>query len=1038
MSQRTEESSPEIIIDLNEKPMRVLHVDDELSFLEIAKQCLELQGPFQVDTVSSVEEAFEKLKKETYDAIVSDYQMPRKDGLEFLKDLRANGNSVPFVMFTGKGREEIAVKAWNLGADHYVNKDGDPETVYCELAHCLRSVVEKHAAETQARETTKKLQTIYQNALEGIAYVDPEENFVYVNKAFADILGCQEDQLVGMNLRRFVDEKDWGKMKRETEKRQRGEASRYELVLRRTDGTRRNVMISGSPSFGSDGSFAGTVGIVLDITERTEAEEKLRESREKYRDLAESIDDVFFAMDQELRYTYWNKASKRLTGISEKEAIGKSLTEVFPDVKGTKVEQFYLERLNTREPGTFLYEHNIKGKDFTFEINAYPTKNGLSVIAKDITERKRAEEVLQESEESFGALLEEAPIVICNTDLKGNITYVNKRFEEAMGYSREEVIGKNGFKLGIMSDKTSRLLAERMKDRLIGKPRRISEGLFKRKDGEWMWTEVEGKLIRRFGVPVGFQLIMIDISERKRAEKERRHYEEKLSALNTYSRNLNMATSMEAIYELTLEVAEKVLGFEFADILITEGKMLCLATLRGRSRVSSLTLPLDGDRGITVKAAKTGKPVFVPDVSKEKAYVEGGLETRSELAVPIMIGDRVLGVLNVESKELNAFNEKDRELLETLASHAATAISNLDRAKDLETYTREIQETKQKFEGLFLGNPEATVYLAPDFRIIDVNPRFEELFGNSLSEIKGICIDDVIVPKNMIDEAEMLDKKAIKGYVYHDTLRMRKDGSMVPVSVSAASILIQGKLVGYIGVYKDISALKKTEHTLAIMNEKLRVVGGLTRHDAQNKLLSVTGNAYLLKKQLADDSTALDKLRSIEAAVEQTVRIFDFAKTYEMLGAEELAYVDAEKTVNEAISLFSGLKGVKVTNDCHKLYVLADSLLRQLFFNLIDNSLKYGQKTTTIRLSFEKTGQQQLRLVYEDDGVGIPLANKPKLFKEGFTTGGSTGHGLYLIKKMMEVYGWTIEETGKEGRGARFVLTIPHLNSNGKENYQLR
>jgi len=347
-----------------------------------------------------------------------------------------------------------------------------------------------------------------------------------------------------------------------------------------------------------------------------------------------------------------------------------------------------------------------------------------------------------------------------------------------------------------------------------------------------------------------------------------------------------------------------------------------------------------------------------------------------------------------------------------------------------------VLESQKKFEGLFMGNPEATVYLTQDFHILGVNPRFVTLFGHTLEEIQGKCLDDVIVPRSMIDEAEMLNKKAVEGYVYHDTLRVRKDNSIIPVSISAAPILIQGKLIGYIGVYKDISDLKNTEHALEIMNEKLRVVGGLTRHDVRNKLSWVTGNAYLLKKHLAGDSDALDKIRDMEAAIEQTVKILDFAKTYEMLGAEKLVYVDVQKAVNEAIQLFSDLKGVKVTNDCNGLHVLADSLLRQLFYNLIDNSLKYGQKTTLIKVSFEKTDQHQLKIVYSDDGVGISIANKPKLFKEGYTTGGSTGYGLYLIRKMMEVYGWTLEETGEPDRGARFVFTIPHLNSNGKENYQ--
>ena len=130
MAESAVESSAEVVVDLNEKePIRILYVDDETSLLRIAKQCLEMEGSFQVDTASSVDEALEKVKKGSYDAVVSDYQMPGKDGLELLKELREKGDSTPFIMFTGKGREEVAIKALNLGANQYLNKTGDPETV---------------------------------------------------------------------------------------------------------------------------------------------------------------------------------------------------------------------------------------------------------------------------------------------------------------------------------------------------------------------------------------------------------------------------------------------------------------------------------------------------------------------------------------------------------------------------------------------------------------------------------------------------------------------------------------------------------------------------------------------------------------------------------------------------------------------------------------------------------------------------------------------------------------------------------------------
>jgi len=133
--------------------------------------------------------------------------------------------------------------------------------------------------------------------------------------------------------------------------------------------------------------------------------------------------------------------------------------------------------------------------------------------------------------------------------------------------------------------------------------------------------------------------------------------------------------------------------------------------------------------------------------------------------------------------------------------------------------------------------------------------------------------------------------------------------------------------------------------------------------------------------------------------------------------------------------VFADVHGVKIVNDCHGLTVLADSLLQHLFYNLIHNSLKHGEKVSQIRVYYEEAGKDKLKLVYEDDGIGIPKNEKEKIFTEGYGKG--TGYGLYLIKKMCEVYGWTIKETGKQGKGAQFTITIPKVNRIGKIRYRL-
>jgi signal transduction histidine kinase len=216
----------------------------------------------------------------------------------------------------------------------------------------------------------------------------------------------------------------------------------------------------------------------------------------------------------------------------------------------------------------------------------------------------------------------------------------------------------------------------------------------------------------------------------------------------------------------------------------------------------------------------------------------------------------------------------------------------------------------------------------------------------------------------------------------------------------------------------------------------LLVIGGLTRHDVQNKLMVVKGNTFLLRKKIGNNPELTPYLNSIDKALLDTERLFEFSRLYEKIGSEQIKEINVEQSFEEAISFFENLENKDVTNECHGLIILADSLLTQLFYNLIDNSLKHGEKVTKIRLSF-LTSKNSTDLVYEDDGLGIPKDIKSKLFTKGFTTGNGSGNGLALIKQIVDVYGWNIQEIGEPGKGAKFLISIPMVNLNGKVNYHI-
>jgi PAS domain S-box-containing protein len=325
---------------------------------------------------------------------------------------------------------------------------------------------------------------------------------------------------------------------------------------------------------------------------------------------------------------------------------------------------------------------------------------------EDAANQKQIEKALNDGEQLFRLVAENSFTGILIADENFKIIYCNEEIERIGSYSKEEIIGQD-FRKYLHKDSKA-LVQQRFLNRQRGEytPPHYEFKIVK-KNGDIREVDVKASVIKhRFGKR--YTLVQIvDITDRRKMEKERTVLEQSLSALNIYGQSLNMAKTTKQVYELTLDAADKTLGFEIASILIIEGKMLRLAAQRGYRQRLTIKLPLDWKKGITVRAARKGSTVYVPDVTKDEAYFDATSAIRSEcnqtserrvrakkilseLAVPIKVGNNVLGVLNVESKKIAGFDEKDRKLLEMLASHAATAMSNLRRHAQLRDISEKI------------------------------------------------------------------------------------------------------------------------------------------------------------------------------------------------------------------------------------------------------------------------------------------------------------------------------------------------------------
>jgi PAS domain S-box-containing protein len=419
---------------------------------------------------------------------------------------------------------------------------------------------------------------------------------------------------------------------------------------------------------------------------------------------------------------------------------------------------------------------------------------------------------------------------------------------------------------------------------------------------------------------------------------------------------------------------------------------------------------------------------YWPQLTVNKSILEQGKWIEGEIEVNAPIGKR-----NAEFRSNPVIRDNEVVAIQSVLRDIT------DRKKNEQA----ILESQQKFSALFSANPEAAVFVDTDFHVIEANQRFSALFGYSLDEIKGKVVTDLIVPGDAEEESKTIRRKILLEPVEIVTRRKRKDGSQVPLFMSGGPVFVGDKVIGLVMVYKDISdiiavqdALSKALSTAELLNEKLSIVGGFVRHDVRNKLSAINGNVYLAKKQAGDNVATQKCLDQIKLSSDNIVRILDYSKTFESLGNEKLALTDVGAAFDQAVSLFTDLKGVKIVNDCKGFSVLADSMLTTMFHNLIDNSMKYAEKLAQIKAYTLTNADGSRSIVYEDDGVGIDVETKKHLFEKGFGKG--TGLGLYLIKKATDVYGWKIEETGMKWHGARFVMTIPKTSEKGQIEHQVQ
>ncbi|MGB2582189.1 MAG: PAS domain S-box protein, partial [Thermoplasmata archaeon] len=309
--------------------INVLLVDDEPEFAELVHFFLGRQHDITVHSTNTVKKALEMIDTTKYDAIVSDYMMPEINGIDFLKILRAKGRSIPFILLTGRGREDVAVQALNLGADFYVEKHGDPKAIFAELANAINQCVEKRAALESLKASERKYRELVELTQEGIWAIDCEGRTTLVNAKMAQLLGYHPDEMMGKLFFDFMDS-SWRKKAVEYfDRRMKGVSEHHEFEFTRKDGTVLHALVNTSSSHGDDGNVTGGVAVIFDLSDRARCEVILKDERDvaqKYLDIARVM---ILCIDTDGRVTLVNRRGCEILGYSRDEILGKDWFSTF-------------------------------------------------------------------------------------------------------------------------------------------------------------------------------------------------------------------------------------------------------------------------------------------------------------------------------------------------------------------------------------------------------------------------------------------------------------------------------------------------------------------------------------------------------------------------------------------------------------------------------------------------------------------------------------------------------------------------------------
>ncbi|WP_300039913.1 PAS domain S-box protein, partial [Methanospirillum sp.] len=922
------------------------------------------------------------------------------DGIEFLKRLKSEGDLTPFIILTGKGHEKVVIEALNNGADFYIQKSEDPEAQFAELSNTIRHTVLRRRAESELLEYQKKVNDIIDFLPDATFAIDNEGMVIAWNRAMVEMTGISKEDMLGQGDYAYT-VPFYGARRKQlldlNEKEDEGISSQYQSFKKRGQtlnaetfapalfgGKGAYIWVTGAPLYDIHNNRIGAIESVRDITEKKLLEQALQASEERYRNVVEEQAEFIARFLPDGTHVFVNDAYCKYFGFRREEIIGHRFKPEIPFEDIERVQHFFAS-LTPEHPADSI-EHQIMMPDGSIRwqrwsdhaiFDDFGKLIEYQSVGRDITDNKKAEEAIHESEQKYRILFETTGTATVLVENDGTICLVNSEFERLSGYSKDEIENKKTwmefvFKEDLEMMKTKHRLQRQNPD----KPLMHYEFRFQSRSGEIRYIVLTIDVI-----PDRLQNVasLLDISDRKKVE------DELIEANKEYT---NLLNQIQTVYYRSDTQGRLIRASKsWASLLGYDDLSECI----GRNIAEDFYYHPEDDKK------------FLEEVYKNGSVANYEIILRKKTGEPVVV---------LAACHLN-YNS---------AGEIIGIEGTFQDITDRKLAEKALLESERQYRDIFEYAVVGIFKLSPEGKFQCANPQAAQLLGYETPEelIQSVpdVVSQVFVDPSFGEKATQIIQKT--GYLKNFEAQFRcKNGETMWGMLSSRPVRDEnGTLLYHEIISQDITDRKRAVEALKQANKQLNLLASITRHDIRNKILIVLSLLYLAKDEVTDPNL-IGTCNKIESVMKQIKTQIKFTRIYQDIGTTEpqwqkIALILDRLPITDAIVFKSEVR---------ELELYGDVMLERVFFNLLDNSIRHGETVTEIRV-FYRSEHEGITIIWEDNGIGIPDDMKEKIFERG--VGENTGLGLFLIHEILSITGMSIRETGKAGKGATFEIFIPN------------